>query len=443
MMWDFYADTNSLAVPFAIEQVNRAVLDAKNRGVKFRFVTEITKDNVTFCKNSVLKVAEIRHLAGIKGNFGVGDTEYISTSDRVSATDIAASDIEQKTKAAAKTTTTRTLQHAVYSNVKEDIQQQQHIFEILWNNAIPVKERIKEIEEGRERVETIALRNSTEIAKRIKKNIESSTEIKICSQAGGLELIYNNFFESYKKALDSYRKGEHKGIRCITTINKDNEGLATLLMNEGIQIRHTKNITPLSFSISNKEFQATAEKMEEGKMIRSLLVSTEPIYIDHYNSIFEQLWDNSIDAKDRINDIKEGVDLADIEVIPRSARARLLYLELVKNAKEEILFIFPTRSAFIRQEKMGAIPLAIEVAKERALKVRILVPFNEAVEDRLKLNMEEELGRGQEEELRRPICNGDIDVRYIEQTSGTMATILVVDRKASLVMELRDDSKTT
>jgi hypothetical protein len=45
---------------------------------------------------------------------------------------------------------------------------------------------------------------------------------------------------------------------------------------------------------------------------------SEPIYIDHYNSIFEQLWDISIDAKDRIDDIEEGVDLADIAVIPRS-----------------------------------------------------------------------------------------------------------------------------
>jgi hypothetical protein len=34
-------------------------------------------------------------------------------------------------------------------------------------------------------------------------------------------------------------------------------------------------------------------------MISSLLVSNEPIYIDHYNSLFEQLWDNSIDAMDR------------------------------------------------------------------------------------------------------------------------------------------------
>ena len=27
--WDFYADTNSLVIPFTIEQVNRAILDAK------------------------------------------------------------------------------------------------------------------------------------------------------------------------------------------------------------------------------------------------------------------------------------------------------------------------------------------------------------------------------------------------------------------------------
>jgi len=429
--WDFYADINSLAVPFAIEQVNRAILNAKNRGVRFRFVIEITKANLTFCKNSVMKVAEIRHLEGIKGNFGVSDTEYISTSSTDST-----SDIEQKTETTKAETT---LQHAVYSNVKEDIQQQQYLFEILWNNAIPAEKRVREIEEGIQPVETIALEDSTEIAERIKKNIESSNEIKICFQAGGLQLIYNNFLEPYKKVLDSSKKGQHKGIRCITTINKDNEELAKLFLNAGTHIRHTKNLTPLNFSISDKEFQATAEKMEGGRMLRSLLVSTEPIYMDHYNSIFEQLWDNSIDAKDRINDIKEGVDLTDIEVIPRSARARLLYLELVKNAKEEILFIFPTSSAFIRQDKMGAIPLAIEAAakKEHTVRVRILVPYSESIEQRIKLL---ELKR-EEEDITSHDPN--ITVRYTEQSSHAKTTILVVDRKTSLMMELRDDSKTT
>jgi hypothetical protein len=67
--------------------------------------------------------------------------------------------------------------------------------------------------------------------------------------------------------------------------------------------------------------------MEKRKMIRSLLVSTDLVYFDHYNSIFEQLWENLIDAKEGIKDIEDGVDLADVDVIPRSARTRLLYFQ--------------------------------------------------------------------------------------------------------------------
>jgi hypothetical protein len=306
--WDYFADVRSLlVVPLGFEAIKKAILEAKARDIRLRFITEITQENISYTKEFIESV-ELRHLDGVKGNFGVSDAEYIA----ISATDTSLSE--------SKSLTT-TIPHAVYSNVIENIQQQQYVFEILWNKATPAEQRIREIEEGIERVETVALKNSTEIAKRIKKNIESSNEIKISSHAGGLELIYNNFLGSYKKIQDRYRKGEHKGIRFITTINKDNERLATLLLNEGVQIRHAKNLTPLSFSISNKEFMATAEKMEGGKMISSLLASTELIYIDHYNFIFEQLWENSIDAMDRINDIKEGVDLADIEVIPRSTRS--------------------------------------------------------------------------------------------------------------------------
>ena len=170
-------------------------------------------------------------------------------------------------------------------------------------------------------------------------------------------------------------------------------------------------------------------------MTQSLLLSNEPAYVCHFLSIFEELRKNGINAVDRLKDIEAGADLADIEVIQSSSRARELYLELVKNAKKEILFVFPSSTALIRQEKMGAVPLAIEAVKKRAAKVRILVPYNKEVEDRIKL-MKAELGR-------RPIYNADIDVRYTEQTSGTMATILVVDRKVSLVMELRDDSTRT
>jgi len=211
--WDYFAEARSLlVVPLAFEAIKKALLEAKARATRLRFITEITKENISYTKD-FMEIVELRHLDGVKGNFGVSDSEYIA----ISTADVSLSE---------KSLTT-TIPHAVYSNVIEDIQQQQYVFKILWDKAMPAEQRIREIEEGIERVETVAIKNSTEIAKRIKKNIESSNEIKITSHPGGLELIYNNFLESYKEVSDRYRRGEHKGIRFITTINKDNEGHVT------------------------------------------------------------------------------------------------------------------------------------------------------------------------------------------------------------------------
>jgi len=186
----------------------------------------------------------------------------------------------------------------------------------------------------------------------------------------------------------------------------------------------------MNFAVDNKHFYATIEKMEEGKIMDSLLVSNEPAYISHYNSIFEKLWKNGVDAIERIKDIEAGVDLTDIEVIPSSARAQDLYLHIVRSAKEEIFWIFPTTNAFIRQDKIGAIPSAIQAARERNVKDRIIMPTNSLVEQKVQ-------------QLKEYCPSCPLDFRYIEQMSETKATILVVDRKASLVMELRDDSKLT
>ena len=140
----------------------------------------------------------------------------------------------------------------------------------------------------------------------------------------------------------------------------------------------------MNFAVDNRHFHATIDKMEGGKIMQSLLVSNEPAYISHYNSIFEELWKNGIDGTDRIKDIEAGVDLADIEVIPSSARAQNIYLDIVKSASEEILWIFPTPNAFIRQDKIGAIQLAKQATKERNVKVRIMVPANSLIEQKIQ-----------------------------------------------------------
>jgi hypothetical protein len=400
-----------------IEQIRSSFGNAKTKGVKLRYLTEITNDNLTYCKEIMKTVDELRHLDSIKGNFMISESEYLAP-----------------TTSNDKTKLSDTI---IFSNVKEIVEHQQYVFDTFWSKAIPAEQRIREIEEGIDHYDTRIIEDSQEIIKEISRLTACSNELYICLTPGGMQYSYNHFFEIKKKLLEKERAGRHKGIKYISNIENGDVKLVKRFLEEGIQIRHIKNLPPVSFGVSDKEIAATIEKMEGGKMVQSLLLSNEAAYVNHFRSIFEELWNNGIDAAERMKDLERGIQ-SDIEVIPNSARAREVYLNLVKNAKEEILLIFPTTGAFIRQSKLGVTELAKEAARLRDTKVRILMPASNLTDESI-LDLKKDYPR-------------NIDVRYyVEQTSAARATmlvaaratILVVDRKDSLVMELRDDLTST
>src|SRR5215210_9292715 len=121
-------DASGPAVVMSIESMKKRLIVAHARGVKIRFVTEITKDNLTYCKQ-MMKLGEMRHLDEVQGNFGVSETEYL---------------------ASATLDKEKVVPLLIYSNVKQIVKQQQYVFETLWNKAIPAQQRIKEIELGKE-----------------------------------------------------------------------------------------------------------------------------------------------------------------------------------------------------------------------------------------------------------------------------------------------------
>lgn len=195
-----------------------------------------------------------------------------------------------------------------------------------------------------------------------------------------MQLIYNNFFDVYKNVLDAYRKGSGKGVKWVLSIDKESLHLIKIFLDLGMQIKHVKNMPSMNFGVGDKEVNATIEKMEGGKMVQSLLTSNEPMYVQHYRSIFEELWKTGIDAKERIKEIEQGEGRGNesegIEIIQDSSITQQLYLNMLKSATKEIMAIFPTINTFIRQEKLGAMLLCNDVATERNLKVRILMPID-------------------------------------------------------------------
>ena len=293
----------------------------------------------------------------------------------------------------------------------------------------PARQIIKEMEEGTVHYQTRIIEDFEEIIKELGRLSASSNELDTCLTSGGMQYSYNHFFEIQKKLLQKQKEGEHNGIRCISNIERDNVSLAKIFYGAGIRVRHVKNLPPMSFGVSDKEIAVTIEKMEGGKKVQSLLLSSEQAYANHFKTIFDELWKNGIDLEYRIKDIEAGADLADIEVIHNSPRARVLYLSLVKSAEKEVLLLFPTVGAFIRQQRMGVIQACEEAAKQHNAGIRILVPPDELIEQTVQ-------------NLRQNYLDY-ISIRYIEKAMDTKSTILVVDRKYSLVMELRDDTKQT
>jgi two-component system, OmpR family, sensor histidine kinase VicK len=122
---DICSNYTVLSLAIADEVFQKALSEAKRRGVKLRCVIEITKENIAYCKELMGRV-ELRHLDGLKGSFILNEREYLSIST--------ATLLEGKT-----------IPQIVHTNIEQIVEQQQHIFDTFWNKTISAQEKIGEI----------------------------------------------------------------------------------------------------------------------------------------------------------------------------------------------------------------------------------------------------------------------------------------------------------
>src|SRR5919197_1400670 len=149
---DICADSTWPSVAMGVDVFRNALIALKKRDVKSRYITTITKDNLDYCKEA-MKIGELRHLDGIKGNFSVSEKEYMASATMQEASP---------------------LQQVIYSNVKEVLEQQQYVFDSFWNKSVPVEQKIKELEEGIVLGRTEVIQNPKEIQELFIKMVKSA-----------------------------------------------------------------------------------------------------------------------------------------------------------------------------------------------------------------------------------------------------------------------------
>src|SRR5918994_6052340 len=131
-------------------------------------------------------------------------------------------------------------------------------------------------------------------------------------------------------------------------------------------------------------------------------------------------------TKTRIEEERGGIRSSNIEVVQNPRESIKIAYDLIKSAEQEVLRIFPSIHAFRRQTRMGIMHLFKEVV-EQGIKVRILIHANE---EQIRQIVNEVI-----------LVFPEIDIRAIDMSLNTRIGIVVVDKKESLIIETKDDTK--
>lgn len=253
--------------------ITKVFVEAKARGIQIRFISEIRKENIEYCKK-LMAVANLRHLDEVKGNFGIVDGIYY--------------------RATAKAGKSSAPPLLLSTSISAFVQQQQYFFDTLWRKSIPALQRIKEIEENlkREFIETI--RDSDETESLILKVLSSSTE--------EIQLIFssvdslNQFFELgiLNLIVDKAKNGIVVRILIGTNSSIDYKDLELLTGFPKIEIRYlNKSVqTRITTIITDRELSLIIEESEMMSPydIGLATYSNSDSTVFSYVSIFENLW---------------------------------------------------------------------------------------------------------------------------------------------------------
>jgi two-component system sensor histidine kinase VicK len=243
-----------------------------------------------------------------------------------------------------------------------------------------------------------------------------SNKFDVCASSAALSIAMTIFRAAYENM-----KSRGVKIRWITDITKDNLKHCKDLMRYA-EVRHISHLNG-NFAVSETEY-IVAPTMKEGQPLPKLIYSSSKEMVQQHQYLFLALWDKAVHAEHRTREIEQGIEPQRIAVIYDAQQALELYQSLIMSAEKEIKVVFPTTNALIRQDKAGILFLLQEAATVKKCQVKVLMPNDELIHNFIR-------------------DHSGISTRFIEQEESGKATILIIDNKVSLVMELKDDSKKT
>ncbi len=373
------ADYTWPSVAMSVEVFKKGLNELKARNIHSRFVTDITKDNIEYCKE-LMQISELRHLDGIKGNFAISEKGYMASATLREAS---------------------LLQQVIYSNVGAILDQQQYVFETLWNKALPAEERLREIEEGigAEVFETITNHEVVsqilvDLAKSVKKEalffLPNDKAMVRIDKLGVVDYL-----------IKASQKNDTTTIRIVCPLSNENSKITNKIAENAphIKILNGNNYKYGIYVVDNQKALRVELKIPSAdtfsEAIGFAVYSNRPNTVSFFRSVFELLWNERVlNEQLKLHDKmqKEFINIASHEMkTPTQAilgMSGLLHyypekkdelIEIIqRNAKRlqaltsDILDVtrIESQTLQLEKERFNVYDLLVDVAKDYAEKIK-------------------------------------------------------------------------
>jgi two-component system sensor histidine kinase VicK len=351
----------------ALDPIRNAFINAKNRCVKLRCLTEITSENITYCKELMSIVDELRHLEGIKANFMLSESAYLAPIVSF-----------EKGKVAAR---------IIHSNVKELVEQHEYMFDTLWNKAISAEQRIKEIEDKVE-VEFIDVIADHEKASSILLDLAKS----IKKEALSLMPTARGMLRMYKLGvIDHLINVSQNGatVKIICPITDENADIVEKISKQAsdIRIMNMYADAPSGILIADGDRFLQAEvknpmAKQFSEAIGFAIYSNSKHNVNSFKSFFELLWNEHI-----LNEELRRIDKVQKEFINTAAHELRTPIMPILEEAEYIEHQFNDRKKKVVVEN-EQIALIIRNAKRLERLASDILDVSKIESQSLKLNKE-------------------------------------------------------
>jgi hypothetical protein len=244
-----------------------------------------------------------------------------------------------------------------------------------------------------------------------------------------------NIYKMYEKVKNGYQDAINRGvtIRYLTDISKLNQAYYNDLI-KSAQVRHTKGLVG-NFIITETEYLSGVDNKD---YFTQMIYSNKEEIVKHQNYIFENLWNNTTGNQLKIDALKKtkANKTQEINILKDSVEIRRRYIDLIKSATYEISIIIATPNALRRNYNGGIINILRIAAEEKNIKVNLIVP---AFEDHIYKKTDKFTSIG----LLPTIPNFEIKtiIPVLKQSNKIKTTFLLVDKKSSFIIDVKDDSK--